>query len=86
MMNLLAYTTPIGVRLVVIPRKKHRPSFYGTEGESTMLLSPASVDMGGVFITPMKKDFEKLDRAIILNVFNELCLSTEEINEIASNV
>lgn len=86
MMNLLAYTTPIGVRLVVIPRKKHRPSFYGTEGENTMLLSPASVDMGGVFITPMKKDFEKLDRSIILNVFNELCLSTEEINEIASNV
>lgn len=85
-MNLLAYTTPIGVRLVVIPRKKHRPSFYGTEGENTMLLSPASVDMGGVFITPMKKDFEKLDRSIILNVFNELCLSTEEINEIASNV
>lgn len=86
MMNLLAYTTPIGVRLVVIPRKKHRPSFYGTEGENTMLLSPASVDMGGVFITPMKKDFEKLDKSIILNVFNELCLSTEEINEIASNV
>lgn len=86
MMNLLAYTTPIGVRLVVIPRKKHRPSFYGTEGVDTMLLSPASVDMGGVFITPMEKDFERLDKNIILNVFNELCLTTEEINEIASNV
>ncbi len=86
MMNLLAYPTPIGVRLVVIPRKKHRPSFYGTEGEGTMLLSPASVDMGGVFITPMEKDFERLDNEIILKVFDELCLSTEEINEIASNV
>lgn len=86
MMNLLAYRTPIGVRLIVIPRKKHRPSFYGTEGEGTMLLSPASVDMGGVFITPMEKDFEKLNDKIINDVFDELCLSSEEINEIASNV
>jgi len=86
MMNLLAYPTPIGIRLVVIPRKKHRPSFYGTEGKGTMLLSPASVDMGGVFITPMEKDFERLDKEVVLKVFDELCLSNEEINDIASNV
>lgn len=53
MMNLLAWTTPAGVRLAVVPRKRHRPSFYGTEGTDCMLLSPASVDMGGVFITPV---------------------------------
>lgn len=86
MMNLLCYATPAGVRLVVIPRKRHRPSFYGTEGEGTMLLSPASVDMGGVFITPLEKDFNALDAAKITQVLNELCLSTAEINTIAENV
>lgn len=86
MMNLLCYTTPAGVRLVVIPRKRHRPSFYGTEGEGTMLLSPASVDMGGVFITPLEKDFNALDAAKITQVLDELCLSTAEINTIAENV
>lgn len=86
MMNLLCYATPSGVRLVVIPRKRHRPSFYGTEGEGTMLLSPASVDMGGVFITPLEKDFDGLDAAKITQVFDELCLSADEINKIAAKV
>ncbi len=86
MMNLLCYATPAGMRLVVIPRKRHRPSFYGTEGEGTMLLSPASVDMGGVFITPLEKDFNALDAAKITQVLDELCLSTAEINTIAENV
>lgn len=86
MMNLLCYATPAGVRLVVIPRKRHRPSFYGTEGEGTMLLSPASVDMGGVFITPLEKDFNALDAEKITQVLDELCLSTAEINTIAENV
>ncbi|MGM9860312.1 MAG: DUF4922 domain-containing protein [Muribaculaceae bacterium] len=86
MMNLLCFATPAGVRLVVIPRKRHRPSFYGTEGEGTMLLSPASVDMGGVFITPLEKDFNALDADKILQVLEELCLNASEIIEIAQNV
>lgn len=86
MLNLLCYTTPEGVRLVVIPRKRHRPSFYGTEGDGCMLLSPASVDMGGVFITPLEKDFNKLDADIIRNIFDELCLSRAEIDAIAEKI
>lgn len=86
MMNILCYTTPAGVRLVVIPRKRHRPTFYGTEGPGTMLISPASVDMGGVFITPLEKDFNAFDAETARRIYNELCLSADEINTIASNV
>ena len=86
MMNLLCYATPAGVRLVVIPRKKHRPSFYGTEGDECMLISPASVDMGGVFITPRPQDFERIDADIIKRIFQELCLSDEETEQIASKI
>ncbi|MGM9862288.1 MAG: DUF4922 domain-containing protein [Muribaculaceae bacterium] len=86
MMNLLAYSTPIGVRLAVIPRKRHRPSFYGTEGPGTMLISPASVDMGGVFITPLEKDFESLDINIATQIFEELCLSPDEMAAISAAV
>ena len=86
MMNLLAYSTPIGVRLAVIPRKRHRPSFYGTEGPGTMLISPASVDMGGVFITPLEKDFDNLDINIATKIFDELCLSPDEMAAIAAAV
>lgn len=86
MMNLLCYSTPAGVRLVVIPRKRHRPSFYGMETDEQMLISPASVDMGGVFITPLEKDFNRVDADVIRRIFDELCLTTDEVNEIASNV
>ena len=86
MMNLLCYATPAGVRLVVIPRKKHRPSFYGTEGDDKMLLSPASVDMGGVFITPLEKDFNKLDAEIVKTIFDELCLDGAAVEEIVNKI
>ena len=86
MMNILAYATPAGVRIVAIPRKRHRPSFYGTEGPGTMLLSPASVDLGGVFITPLEKDFEALDAPTVMRVLDELCLSDAEIRSIAADV
>lgn len=86
MMNLLCWAEDGKVRLVVIPRKRHRPSFYGTEGEGTMLLSPASVDMGGVFITPRREDFDRMNPDIIRTVFDELCLSSEELNKISENV
>lgn len=82
MMNLLA----AGSRLVVVPRKRHRPSFYGTEGEGCMLLSPASVDMGGAFITPHREDFDRLDAQLLARVFDELCLDTEQIEEISNKV
>jgi len=86
MMNVLCYATAAGVRTLVVPRKKHRPSFYGTEGSECMLLSPASVDMGGVFITPRREDFERLDSYIIRRVFDELCLSKDEIDAIAAKL
>lgn len=86
MMNILAWGTPAGVRVAVIPRKRHRPSFYGTEGDDCMLISPASVDMGGVYITPRPADFERFDADTVKRLLDELCLSETEINAIASDV
>ena len=86
MMNLLCYHTAQGERLVVIPRKKHRPSFYGTEGEGCMLMSPASVDMGGVFITPRPEDYAKVDADLIKVIFDELCLSDADVKAIVDKL
>ncbi len=85
MLNLLCYSTPAGERLVVIPRKRHRPACYGTDN-GCMLISPASVDVGGVFITPRPEDFERMDQAAIASILDEVCLTAEEIGETASHV
>ncbi len=86
MMNILCYATALGARLVVIPRKRHRPSFYGTEGDDKMLISPASVDMGGVFITPLEKDFKRLDADLVKCVFDELCLNEKDMAKIVDKI
>ncbi len=72
--------------ILVFPRKKHRPACYFAEGEANILISPASVDMGNVFITPLEKDFEKITAADIKQIFDECCLNEEELRTIANNI
>lgn len=84
MLNILCYALSDDLcRFVVIPRKKHRPSFYGTES-GQMVISPASVDMGGAFITPREEDFERLDADLIGKIASELCYTVAEAEKIAA--
>lgn len=41
---------------VVVPRRAHRPSIYGS-GAGQALISPASVEMAGFFVAPREEDF-----------------------------
>mgnify|MGYP000124377028 FL=1 len=70
----------------MFPRKQHRPTCYFAEGDANILISPASVDMGGVFITPLQKDFEKISADDIKTILDEVCLSEAEAEEIANKL
>ena len=74
-LNLLATATGRGVRMAVIARPRHRPSSYtGNPSDSNgMMISPASVDVAGVIVTPRRIDFERLDEDIIREIYNETC-------------
>lgn len=90
MLNILCYVPENApedyVRLLVIPRKKHRPSCYGTDAGDCLLISPASVDMGGVFITPREEDFHRVNGDIIRNILEEVCLSPNELETIIEKI
>jgi hypothetical protein len=86
MMNILSFDMPHANYVVVVPRKRHRPSFYGTEGDDTMLFSPASVDMGGLFVMPREKDYNRMNRDLARRVYSEVCLSADEINDIVERI
>ena len=58
--------------LIIFMRDKHRPSHYFAEGDANILLSPASVDMGGVFITPLEKDFAKISEKNLVEITDEV--------------
>ncbi|MEG2218800.1 MAG: DUF4922 domain-containing protein [Muribaculaceae bacterium] len=86
MLNILCWYETGTWIVVVFPRKKHRPSCYFAEGDDNILLSPASVDMGGVFITPLEKDFSKISDVDIKKILDEVCLSDREADEIINRI
>lgn len=86
MLNILCRYTGSEWNIFVFPRKKHRPDCYFKEGDENILISPASVDMGGVFITPLEKDFEKITAEDVKTILDEVCLSEQEAQEIADKL
>ena len=72
MMNILTWYETTKWLVYIFPRKKHRPSCYSAEGDANLLISPASVDLGGVFITPLEKDFEKITAKDIAQILDEV--------------
>lgn len=58
-------------RILVIPRKAHRPScYYAPEGQAVRI-SPASVDLGGVFIVPVEDDFRRAGAEVLREIIRE---------------
>lgn len=86
MLNILCWYEKGLWKLLIFPRKKHRPDCYFAEGDANILLSPASVDMGGVFITPLEKDFNKISAADIRGILEEVCLGEDELRKIAERI
>jgi ATP adenylyltransferase/5',5'''-P-1,P-4-tetraphosphate phosphorylase II len=68
------------------PRKLHRPSQFFAEGNDQLLISPASVDFGGVFITPRKEDFEKITKDDIADIFNQVTLNQDTFQELSEKI
>ena len=72
MMNILAWQEAAKWVVCIFPRKKHRPARYSATGDANLLISPAAVDLGGVFIIPLKKDFEKITAEDIGEILHEI--------------
>ena len=72
MINMLVWYEAAKWIVCLFPRKKHRPSCYSATGEANLLISPAAVDLGGVFITPLEKDFEKITAENIGEILYEI--------------
>ncbi|MBQ8443091.1 MAG: DUF4922 domain-containing protein, partial [Bacteroides sp.] len=86
MMNVLAMYEENRWVVFVFPRAKHRPACYTAEGEANLLSSPASVDLGGVFITPVEKDFLKITAEDVAQILSEVCLSTVDFQLIRQRI
>lgn len=82
MMNILTWYENDTWYSCIFPREKHRPNCFFAEGEANMLISPAAVDLGGVFITPLEKDFRKITPEDIKNILTEISIDNKKMQSV----
>jgi len=70
--NLLCQCQASQWRIILFPRRKHRPDVFFKAGEAKVLISPASVDMGGLIVTPVEKDFRTVDAKLLEAIYREV--------------
>ena len=64
----------------LFPRAKHRPEVFYT-GELTV--SPAAIDLCGIFVVPLAEDFERITGDAIAAIFREVTLPDVPFQEVA---
>ena len=69
-LNILCWKDTL-FRILVIPRKAHRPSCYFAPEDRAVRISPASVDLGGVFIVPVEEDFRRVNAQVLRDIIEE---------------
>lgn len=67
----------------LFPRGKHRPEVFNT-GELTV--SPASIDLCGIFVVPLARDFERIAGDAIAAIFREVTLPDDQFLEVAEKL
>ena len=81
-MNLLGSYEENKWRVAIFPRRRHRPSVYFLPGNERILISPGLVEMGGIIVTPIGKDFDIVNEELIREIYKEVSVDEETIQEI----
>jgi hypothetical protein len=85
MMNVAGFYEEDTWRLIIFPRAKHRPDAFFREGDERIVVSPAVIEMGGVIVTPMERDFERLDTKTVEAIYREVSLDGVIVDNAVAN-
>ena len=77
MINLLASFKNNKWRIILFPRARHRPSQFFESDKNKTLISPAAIDMSGLFILPREEDFQKLTTDTIIDIYKQVGITKE---------
>jgi ribosomal protein S18 acetylase RimI-like enzyme len=81
MMNIAGFYEERKWRLVIFPRRKHRPAVFFKKGDARMVVSPGVIDMGGLLITPVKRDYDRLDATVVEGIYKEVSLEGQIVEK-----
>jgi hypothetical protein len=79
MINIVGFRKGEQWHLVIFPRRKHRPDIFFKEGDARVVVSPGVIDMAGLLITPVERDFYRLDAGAVEGIFGEVSLEAETV-------
>lgn len=79
MMNVVVWKEKGELVVLIFPRFKHRPDCYFAEGNAQCLVSPGAIDMAGLLILPLKKDFDTITLAQASAILKEVTLPEEVV-------
>jgi len=85
-MNLMCSYRRDTWQVVIFPRQKHRPDAFYLPEDERILISPGLVDMAGVIITPLEKNFNTIDHDIIHKIYDEVSVNAEITQKILATV
>lgn len=87
MMNIIClYEKEKGWRVLIMLRTKHRPEEFFMDGAENILFSPAACDYGGLCITPLEKDFNRLEKRLLNKIFNEIGINDFKFRSLAEDL
>lgn len=86
MMNALCSWSEGYWTIHLFPRRAHRPDHFYENGEKQILISPGSVDFGGVFILPRREDFDKITKENIVDILQQVCLKQDTFDELTGQL
>ena len=86
MMNIIMWRMDDTILSVVLPRRKHRPDCYTATGDNQYIISPGSVDMGGLIITPREEDFRRVTPELVKDIYQEVSLTAADMREVVERL
>ncbi len=86
MVNIITHCSSGRWRVFIFPRSRHRPEAYFADEPAKIVVSPASVDMGGLIITPREKDFTGIRKEQIGRIFGEVSIPEDQTRAVIDSV
>jgi len=71
MMNIVCSYEDGIWKTFLFPRKAFRPWQYTAEGDKQLMVSPATVELSGIFITPIESHFERITKKDVASILEQ---------------
>jgi hypothetical protein len=84
--NLLTWVNQEEWIICLFPRESSRPSCYYAEENDKILISPAAVEMSGLFITPLESDFLKVTAKDLQKIWQEVSVEKDKIESLICKI